>query len=91
MIRSFKDSEAEAIFDGRRSTRLPPGIQPTAQRKLMMLDAATSPNDLRTPPGNHLEALHGREGVFSIRINRQWRITFSWNDGAEDVRIEDYH
>ena len=91
MIRSFKDSEAEAIFDGRRSTKLPPNIQPAAQRKLMMLDAATSPEVLRCPPGNHFEALHGRPGTFSIRINKQWRITFTWNDGAENVRIEDYH
>lgn len=48
--------------------------------------------DLRIPPSNHFEALHGNyEGFFSIRINNQWRIVFNWSDGAENVRIEDYH
>ena len=43
------------------------------------------------PPGNHFEVLHGRTGVFSIRINLQWRVTFGWEDGAANVKIEDYH
>ena len=89
MIKSFKDKEA--VFNGRRSPKLPGNIQVAARKKLWLLDAATAPEDLRMPPGNHFEALAGREGFYSIRINIQWRVTFSWNDGAENVRIEDYH
>lgn len=91
MIRSFRDKEAETIFRGRRSRRLPEGIQAAARRKLLMLDAAVEPEDLRAPPGNRFEALAGRPGFYSIRINVQWRVTFSWNGGAENVGIEDYH
>ena len=91
MIKSFKDKEAETIFRGERSRKLPNDIQIAAQRKLWLLDAAAAPEDLRTPPGNRFEALSGRPGFYSIRINVQWRVTFSWNDGAENVRIEDYH
>lgn len=91
MIRSFKDKETEAIYKGERSRKLPDNIQEAAIRKLWLLDAATFPEELRKPPGNHFEALNGRPGFYSIRINIQWRITFSWSDGAENVRIEDYH
>lgn len=91
MIKSFIDKEAKAIFDGQRSRKLPANIQAVAHRKLLMLDAAAAPEDLRVPPGNHFEALSGRPGFYSIRINVQWRVTFSWNDGAENVKIEDYH
>ena len=91
MIKSFKDREAEKIFNRRNSKKLPGDIQTAARKKLLMLDAATVPDELRTPPGNRFEALEGRPGFFSIRINVQWRVTFSWNDGAENVRIEDYH
>ena len=64
-----------------------------AQRRLVALDAAISFDELRSPPSNRLEALKGnREGWYSIRINRQWRICFRWvNDNAEDVEIVDYH
>ena len=91
MIKSFSDKEAEAIFNGVRSRKLPGDIQCAAQRKLWLLDAAAAPEDLRIPPGNHFEALTGRPGFYSIRINIQWRVTFSWNDGVENVKIEDYH
>ncbi|MBO4700061.1 type II toxin-antitoxin system RelE/ParE family toxin [bacterium] len=91
MIKSFKDKEAEAIFNGRRSKKLPGDIQIAAKKKLWLLDGATIPEDLRNPPGNHFEALTGRPGYYSVRINIQWRITFSWNGGAENVKIEDYH
>ena len=73
------------------SRKLPENIQVAAQRKLLLLDAAAAPEDLRVPPGNHFEALSGRPGFYSIRINAQWRVTFSWNNGAENVKIEDYH
>ena len=91
MIKSFKDKEAELIFKGIRSRKLPGNIQMSARRKLLMLDAAAVLEDLRSPPGNRFEALTGRPGFYSIRINVQWRITFSWNNGAENVKIEDYH
>ena len=91
MINGFHDKETAKICDGRRSSKLPGEIQEAARRKLKMLHAAADVTDLRVLPGNRLEALEGRQGYFSIRINRQWRITFRWNDGAEDVKIEDYH
>jgi proteic killer suppression protein len=58
-----------------------------------MIESAVILNDLRSPPGNRLEQLHGdREGQHSIRINDQWRICFVWNEGgADDVEITDYH
>lgn len=92
MIRSFKDRDTEALFKRRRARRFG-GIETAAQRKLRILDAATSLDDLRTPPGNRLEALRGeRVGTFSIRINDQWRLCFRWEDGeACDVEIVDYH
>jgi proteic killer suppression protein len=64
-----------------------------ARRKLVILDTAARLADLRTPPGNRLEALQGdRAGQHSIRINGQWRIVFIWkNDGAHEVEIVDYH
>jgi len=78
---------------GRRSRRLPPDIQQTARRKLRMLNNAQTLDDLRIPPANRLEQLRGeRADQYSIRINRQWRICFHWNDGhAENVEIVDYH
>lgn len=92
MIRSFSDDEAEALFrDG--TSKAYRAFAKVAKRKLDMLDAAASLMDLRVPPGNRLEALKGdHEGQFSIRINQQWRICFAWDDnGAENVKIEDYH
>ena len=93
MIRSFKDAEAEKIFDGQRSRRLPPDIQNVARRKLVYLDLAQRLEDLRVPPANQLEALRGnRRGQHSIRINRQWRICFVRRTGhAHQIEIVDYH
>lgn len=93
MIRGFRDSEAERLFGGERSRRLPADVQRAAQRKLVMLDAAESLQDLAVPPGNRLEKLRGdREDQHSIRINDQWRICFRWEDGHPyDVEIVDYH
>lgn len=93
MIRSFRDKETEKIFQRLGSRRLPEDIQRIALRKLVMIDAAESVEDLRLPPGNRLEKLLGnREGEHSIRINDQWRICFRWIDGhAHDVEIVDYH
>jgi proteic killer suppression protein len=64
-----------------------------ARRKLLLLNTPASLNDLRVPPGKRLEALSGdRKGPHSIRINKQWRICFRWeNGGAHGVEIVDYH
>ena len=93
MIRSFKDRDTELIFNGRRSRRLPIDIQKRALTKLLMIAAAESEADLRSPPSNHLEKLKGdRRTELSIRINRQWRICFRFESGnAYEVGIEDYH
>lgn len=93
MILTFADRETELIFSGTRSRKLPPEIQNVARRKLRMIYAAKTVDDLRIPPGNRLEKLYGNlDGYFSIRINDQWRIVFRFEDGgAEDVGIQDYH
>lgn len=93
MIHSFADPETERVWNQNRSRKLPPDIQRTALRKLIVLHRASEPAQLRVPSGNRLEELKGdRKGTYSIRVNDQWRITFRWRDGgAHDVRIEDYH
>jgi proteic killer suppression protein len=93
MIVSFGDDEAEKVWNGERSRRLPSDIQPTALRKLRLINAARKVDDLRVPPGNRLEQLKGdHAGQWSIRINDQRRITFHWTEGgAEHVAIVDYH
>ena len=93
MIRSFEDKETESIWNGQFSRRLPVEIQEPARRKLRMINNAHIIDDLRLPPGNRLELLKGNlAGLYSIRINSQWRIVFQWENGeADDVRISDYH
>ncbi len=93
MIVSFACEETKSIFFGRKSRKLPPGIQQTARRKLVYLHEAEEIADLRSPPGNRLELLKGGlAGDHSIRINQQWRICFRWEaGGSHDVRIIDYH
>jgi len=93
MIRSFRDRETERLFLRERVKRIPRPMQRPALRKLLLLDAADSLDDLRVPPGNRLEKLHGdRAGQYSIRVNDQWRICFYWEQGdARDVEITDYH
>jgi proteic killer suppression protein len=93
MIRSFACKETEKLFCGRFSSKLPQDIQRMAAIKLKVLNAASIPETLRVPPSNHLEALHhDRQGQYSIRINKQWRICFTW-EGSDvyDVEIVDYH
>ncbi len=91
MIRSFADRDTERLF-GDEDVRRFRAIERVARRKLRLLDAVTRLDDLRSPPGNRLEALKGdRSGQHSLRINDQWRICFRWNDGAEAVEIVDYH
>ena len=93
MIKSFKDANTEKVFLGFFVKGLPQNIQRRVLRKLEHLDNATSLNDLRFIPGDHLEKLKGdREGQHSIRINEQWRIALTWDDNhAYDVEIVDYH
>jgi proteic killer suppression protein len=96
MIESFGNRLAEDLFFDRRSreTRaFPPELMRVARRKVLYLHDAAELNDLRMPPGNHLELLKGRwKGYHSIRINDQWRLVFRWEQGhAQDVTVVDYH
>jgi toxin HigB-1 len=93
MIKSFRCKESEQIWRVQKSRKFPADIQNRALKKLSLLDAAQTLEDLRKFPGNRLEALSGnRKEQMSIRINDQWRICFVWNDGeAEQVEIVDYH
>jgi len=92
MIRTFNCKNTEALFDGKCPRRFK-AFARVAERKLQMLDDAYSVEDIRVPPGNRLESLHGdRKGQWSIRINDQWRLCFRLEDGnAFDVEIVDYH
>ncbi len=92
MIKSFRDNETQALFEGRCSRRWH-AIRAVAERKLAQLHAATALDFLRSPPGNRLEFLKGdRAGQHSIRINDQWRVCFRWEDGdVYEVEIVDYH
>ena len=92
MIKSFKDTEAEALFNDIPVRRFKTFERP-ARRKLLYLHRARVLHDLAVPPGNRLEALKGdRQGQHSIRINDQWRICFRWDEGSVlDVEIVDYH
>lgn len=93
MIKSFKSKEAERIYQGRYSKRIPRDIQRLAARKLEMPAAASELGSLRVPPSNRVEKLKGdRAGQHSVRINDQWRICFTWKAGdAYDVEIVDCH
>lgn len=93
MIKTFADKETKKVWNGEFSTKLPNEIQRIARRKLRMINNSQNINDLRIPPANKLEKLKGDlKGLYSIRINKQWRITFKWtNQNAEQLKIEDYH
>lgn len=93
MIRSFRDRDTERLFAREPVKRWGPDVQRVGLRKLRMLDAATRIDDLRVPPGNRLEKLSGKHaGRWSIRVNDQWRLCFTWKDGeAHRVELVDYH
>ena len=96
MIGSFVDAATEDIFHGRdtkSARKIPKNIWPIARRKLDMIHAAASLDDLRVPPANRLEKLQGNlAGKFSIRINDQFRVVLAWDNGtAWEVQVRDYH
>lgn len=92
MIQSFRDADTEALYEGKRVPRFE-SFRAQAERRLNLLDNATTLRDLAGLPSNRLEALKGdRMGRYSIRVNRRWRICFEWRaDGPHDVEIVDYH
>jgi proteic killer suppression protein len=93
MIRTFADKTTAALFDDRPVRSVAPPLRRKARRKLLQLDAVDRVEELRVPPGNHLEKLSGqRSGQWSIRVDAQWRLCFRFEDGhAWDVEFCDYH
>lgn len=93
MITSFRDKDTEVLYRTETCKRVPPDVIRRAVRRLEWLDAAKSVEDLRYPPGNRLEKLKGvTPERWSIRVNKQYRITFAWTDqGPSEVAFEDYH
>jgi proteic killer suppression protein len=96
VIETFGNALAEDLFDDKKTkaTRVfPPELRRAARRKLLYLHDAAELKDLAVPPGNRLERLKGKwKGLYSVRINDQWRVVFGWRGGnAFDVQIVDYH
>jgi proteic killer suppression protein len=93
VLQSFSDKDTERVWRRERCRRFDQLTQRAALRKLLIMDAAETLDDLRIPPGNRLEKLRGdRRGQHSIRVNQQWRICFRWTAaGPEDIEIVDYH
>lgn len=93
MIKAFKCKETEKIYKGKYSKKFPTEIQKRALDKLFNINAALDIADLINPPSNRLHSLEGdRRGQYSISINMQWRICFTWEDNnAFDIEIIDYH
>lgn len=93
VIRSFRDKATAASFLGRPPRRIPADLRKRAREKLDLLHSARSLEDLRMPPGNRLESLTGiQTGQYSIRVGRQWRLCFRWQDAdAFEVELVDHH
>ncbi|MEX2595682.1 MAG: type II toxin-antitoxin system RelE/ParE family toxin [Salibacteraceae bacterium] len=93
MIKSFGSKETEKIWNGERVKKLPLEVQKIGRRKLRMINNSVDIDDLRIPPSNRLEKLSGKlNDFYSVRVNRQWRVIFQWNNGnAFEVQILDYH
>lgn len=93
MINSFGDKDTEQIWEGKRVKKYSTEKQEIARRKLRMLNNSLVINDLMIPPSNKLEKLKGEmKGLYSIRVNNQWRIVFRWNNGlADEAKLTDYH
>jgi proteic killer suppression protein len=92
VIKSLADQETKVLFETGKSRRWA-AFARVAVRKLVQIESVGRLDELRAPPGNHLEALKGdRSGQHSIRINDQWRVCFRWEeDGVYDVEVVDYH
>lgn len=92
MIRSFRDQDTQRFYGGERIARFET-VKKVAWRKFDMLNAAANLDDLRSPPGNRLEALAGdRAGQYSIRVNDQWRLCFVWTDeGPAEVELSKHY
>ena len=93
MIQGFVDRRTQRLWVEREAGRFPPDLARRALAKLAQLDAAGRLDDLRVPPSNHLEALKGgRKGQYSIRVENQWRLCFTWTDaGPNSIELTDYH
>lgn len=91
MIKSFKCRKTERLFEGEHVAAFS-GFKRQAEKRLRILDAAETLEALAALPSNRLERLSGdRAGQYSIRVNQQWRVCFTWDEGANDVEIVDYH
>jgi toxin HigB-1 len=95
MIESFRDDWLRDFFvEDLRSKKIPSDLENRLFRRIQMIDDATTDQDLRMPPGNHFEKLHGNlRGFYSVRVNRQWRLIFRWDGGrgeATDVYLDDH-
>ena len=93
MIRSLADKGTQRLWHEEYVRSLDKSLRRAVLRKLELLHAAADVEDLRIPPGNRLERLTGdRRGQYSIRVNAQWRLCFTWHEGgADDVELVDYH
>lgn len=93
MIANFRNRGTEEFWRWGTGKSVPANLRRVAMRKLKLVDDAAALEDLRVPPGNHLEELKGdRAGQHSIRINRRYRVCFQWREGnAHEVEIVDYH
>jgi proteic killer suppression protein len=93
VIRSFGDRHSEKVWSGEYSKKFPREIQPGARERMVILNEARKLEDLYFPPSNGFHALSGKlSGFYALRINRQWRVIFAWENGdAEQVKISDYH
>lgn len=91
MIKTFGDKATKTIYEGGSPRGVPPDLIRKVRIRLNQIAIAAALSDLRTPPSNKLESVKSVSGLYSIRVNRQFRIVFRWSDaGAEDVRFCDY-
>jgi proteic killer suppression protein len=93
LIKSFGNKDTQMFWETGKARMPPANLRSVAKRKLLMIDAATRLDDLKSPPGNHLHALYGdRAGQHAIWINEQYRVCFVWKEGnAYEVEVVDYH
>ena len=91
MIKSFKCKKTKRLFDGEQVPAFS-GFSRQADKRLRLLDASETIDALKALPSNRFQALSGdRKGPYSIRVNKQWRVCFEWDEGAHEVEVVDYH